>query len=65
MSRQVGLRPQPKAVRPRRGRANLRAHIVSLLMLTAILGVILLGVALLIFILRDLWVFIITIAQPE
>lgn len=37
---------------------------MSLLMLAAILGVIVLGIALLVFILRDLWVFIVTMMQP-
>lgn len=46
------------------GRRDARSRIAALLMLAAILSVITAGVALLIFILRDLWVFIITITQP-
>lgn len=41
-----------------------RTRLVSLLMLGAFCGMALFGIALLIFVLRDLWVFMATMMQP-
>lgn len=64
MTRPVEPRVRSKPPRRRSGGSDRRTRIVSLLMLAAILGVIVLGIALLVFILRDLWVFIVTMMQP-
>ena len=64
MSRPAGSKARPKPHSSLSRRRAPRGRIASLLMLTAILGAIALGLALLIFILRDLWVFIVTMTQP-
>jgi len=45
-------------------RIDPRARLASLLMLGAFCGMFLLGIALLVFVLRDLWVFMATMMQP-
>ena len=57
------VRPKPPRSLPRS--ADLRTHVISLLMLAAIFGAILLGVTLLVFVLRDLWVFMVAMMQPQ
>jgi len=64
MTRPAEPRVRSKPHRRRSAGLDRRTRIVSLLMLAAILGVIVLGIALLVFILRDLWVFIVTMMQP-
>ncbi|HEX7693908.1 MAG TPA: hypothetical protein VF409_05430 [Sphingomonas sp.] len=55
------LSTKRRAVGP--ARMGLRSRILSLLMLTAIFGALALGAAMLIFILRDLWVFMVSMMQ--
>lgn len=64
MTGRQGAKLGDKARMRRSPRIDPRARLASLLMLGAFGGVLLLGVALLIFVLRDLWVFMATMMQP-
>lgn len=59
-SRASGRRPGAAPAR-----LDLRSRIAAWLMLAAIFGALALGAAMLIFILRDLWVFMATMMQPQ
>jgi hypothetical protein len=64
MTGRYGSKAGAKAHMRRLPRTDPRARLASLLMLGVFCGMFLLGIALLIFVLRDLWVFIATMMQP-
>lgn len=65
MMRRGGTRTSARRRSTAPARMDLRSRIVSLLMLAAIFGALALGAAMLIFILRDLWVFMVSMMQPQ
>ena len=64
MTGRQGSKVGAKARLRRWPRTDPQARLVSLLMLGAFCVMFLLGIALLIFVLRDLWVFMATMMQP-